>query len=102
MYCGSIIPETAIPSSEARRRSAAPAGLASRFPDHRIAMTLIAVVVVVAAMIAFALAWQTTAARGAMRRGPLEAISHALSATRTVRSVRYDDCAARRRCTGSR
>lgn len=77
-------------------------GLASRFPDHRIAMTLIAVVVVVAAMIAFAIAWQTTAARGAMRRGPLEAISHALSATRTVRSVRSDDCAARRRCTGSR
>ena len=77
-------------------------GLASRFPDHRIAMTLIAAVVVVAAMIAFALAWQTTAARGAMRRGPLEAISHALSATRSVRSVRSDDCAARRRCTESR
>lgn len=77
-------------------------GLAGRFPDHRIAMTLLAVVVVVAAMIAFALAWQTTAARGAIRRGPLEAISHALSATRTARSVRSDDCAARRRCTGSR
>ena len=77
-------------------------GLAGRFPGHRIAMTLLAVVVVVAAMIVFALAWQTTAARGAMRRGPLEAISHALSATRTARSVRSDDCAARRRCTGSR
>lgn len=77
-------------------------GLAGRFPDHRIAMTLIAVVVVVTAMIAFALAWQTTAARGVMRRGPLEAISHALSATRTRRSARSDDCDAHRRCTESR
>ena len=77
-------------------------GLAGRCSDHRIAMTLIAIVVVVTAMIVFALAWQTTAARGAMRRGPLEAISHAFSATRTARSARSDECDARRRCTGSR
>ena len=53
-------------------------GLAGRFPDHRVVMSLAATAVVLAAMVAFATLWQKTAAHGAVRRGPLEAFTHSL------------------------
>ncbi|HLS33446.1 MAG TPA: DUF418 domain-containing protein, partial [Brevibacterium sp.] len=54
-------------------------GLAGRFPDQRVLLTLATLVVVIAAMVVFAHLWQTTAVRGAGRRGPLESLTRALT-----------------------
>lgn len=54
--------------------------LAGRFPDARLALTVIGFLTVLTAVIAFALTWQTIAARRGVRgpgaRGPLEWLTH--------------------------
>lgn len=54
-------------------------GLAGRSTEHLVTMSLAGTIVVLTVMVVFAVLWQRTAAHGAVRSGPLEAIAHHLT-----------------------